>query len=48
MGEERIKSDNELNEEQKPLSAEELDEVAGGGVTEGRRKSNFEEDSKLT
>jgi bacteriocin-like protein len=30
MGEERIKSEEELNGEQKPLSTEELEEVSGG------------------
>ena len=48
MGEERIKSDDELNAEQEPLSPEQLEEVAGGGFGEPSKKSNFEEDSKRT
>jgi hypothetical protein len=32
MGEERIKSDEELKKEQAPLSHEQLEEVAGGAM----------------
>ena len=47
MGEERIKSDTELQNEQKPLSPEELEEVAGGAAFhESDAKSNEEQMQK--
>jgi hypothetical protein len=47
MGEERIKSDDELKNEQVPLSPEELGEVAGGGAFhESSAKGNSEQEQK--
>jgi hypothetical protein len=47
MGEERIKSEEELNGEQEPLTAEELAGVAGGTLfKEASSKSNDEQGQK--
>jgi hypothetical protein len=44
MGEERIKSEDELKQEQEPLSREELDQVAGGAIETAQKYR--EEDEK--
>ena len=47
MGEEKIRSDEEQNVEKDPLSAEELEEVAGGvAFHEAGNKFNLEEKQK--
>jgi hypothetical protein len=46
MGEERIKSDQELNAEQEPLSSEELEEIAGGTLHEESGLKNSEQQGK--
>lgn len=46
MGEEKIKSDNEESQEQKPLSREELEQVAGGRLEQDQKLNNTEQAQK--
>jgi hypothetical protein len=46
MAEEKIKSDDEVSQERKPLSPEELEQVAGGTLEQNQKLDNKEDSRK--